>query len=145
MKRELQPRRRMEMQSHEKFEIFNLDMKVGDTLKVKGKISGDAEGFSINLGSCSSDLALHFNPRFTESVIVCNSKCCKAWQAEHRDHHFCFSRDSSVKLFIEFLEDKFKVKLPDDHHVEFPNRHGFDKLKYMSIKGGFRVTSFKLD
>ncbi|XP_040400808.1 galectin-2 isoform X2 [Cygnus olor] len=120
-------------------------MKVGDTLKVKGKISGDAEGFSINLGSCSSDLALHFNPRFTESVIVCNSKCCKAWQAEHRDHHFCFSRDSSVKLFIEFLEDKFKVKLPDDHHVEFPNRHGFDKLKYMSIKGGFRVTSFKLD
>uniref|UniRef100_A0A8B9I1C2 Galectin n=1 Tax=Anser brachyrhynchus TaxID=132585 RepID=A0A8B9I1C2_9AVES len=120
-------------------------MKTGDTLKVKGKISGDAEGFSINLGSSSSDLALHFNPRFTESVIVCNSKCCKAWQAEHRDHHFCFSRDSSVKLIIEFLEDKFKVKLPDDHHVEFPNRHGFDKLKYMSIKGGFRVTSFKLD
>uniref|UniRef100_A0A493TEK8 Galectin n=1 Tax=Anas platyrhynchos platyrhynchos TaxID=8840 RepID=A0A493TEK8_ANAPP len=82
----------------EKFEIFNLDMKVGDTLKVKGKISGDAEGFSINLGSSSSDLALHFNPRFTETVIVCNSRCGNAWQAEHRDHHFCFSRDSTVKV-----------------------------------------------
>lgn len=57
-----------------------------------------AHSFSINLGSSSSDLALHFNPRFTETVIVCNSRCGNAWQAEHRDHHFCFSRDSTVKV-----------------------------------------------
>ncbi|NXI66734.1 LEG2 protein, partial [Anseranas semipalmata] len=126
------------------FEIFNLDMKSGGTLKIKGKISEDADGFVINLGSSSSDLALHFNPRFTESVIVCNSKCSKAWQVEHRDSHFCFSKDSTVKLLIEFLADKFQVKLPDGHKVEFPNRHGYDKLSYMGIKGGFRVTSFKL-
>lgn len=54
--------------------------------------------FSINLGCRSSDLALHFNPRFNESVIVCNSKCSNAWQAEHRDNHLCFSRGSTVKV-----------------------------------------------
>lgn len=54
--------------------------------------------FSINLGSSSSDLAFHFSPRFNESVIVCNSRCSKAWQSEHRDHHLCFSKGSVVKV-----------------------------------------------
>ncbi|NXK49056.1 LEG2 protein, partial [Chauna torquata] len=127
-----------------KFEIFNLDMKAGGTLKIKGEISKDTEGFVINLGGSSSDLALHFNPRFNESVIVCNSKRSKAWEQEHRDKHFCFSKNSTVKLIIEFLADKFEVKLPDGHKVEFPNRHGYDKISYMGIKGGFKVISFKL-
>ncbi|NXP11132.1 LEG2 protein, partial [Thinocorus orbignyianus] len=126
------------------FEIFNLGMKTGDTLKIKGKISEDTDGFSINLGSKSSDLALHFNPRFNESVIVCNSRCSNAWQAEHRDDHLSFSRGSSVKITIEMLADKFEVKLPEGREVEFPNRHCYEKISYMSVKGGFRVTSFKL-
>ncbi|NXW16174.1 LEG2 protein, partial [Circaetus pectoralis] len=127
-----------------RIEIFNLDMKTGDTLKVKGKISSDADGFSINLGCSFSDLGLHFNPRFNESVIVCNSRCSNAWQAEHRDKHLCFSRGSTVKFIIEMLADKFQVKLPDGHQVEFPNRHCYNRISYMSVKGGFRVTSFKL-
>ncbi|XP_076194251.1 galectin-2 isoform X1 [Aptenodytes patagonicus] len=129
----------------EKLEIFNLDMKTGDTLKVKGKISDDSDGFSINLGCRSSDLALHFNPRFNESVIVCNSRCSNAWQAEHRDNLLCFSRGSTIKIIIEMLAEKFQVKLPDGHKVEFPNRHCYQMISYMSIRGGFRVTSFKLN
>uniref|UniRef100_A0A8C3KRL2 Galectin n=1 Tax=Calidris pygmaea TaxID=425635 RepID=A0A8C3KRL2_9CHAR len=120
-------------------------MKAGDALKIKGKISEYADGFSVNLGCKSSDLALHFNPRFNESVIVCNSRCSNAWQAEHRDKHLCFSKGSTVKIVIEMLSQKFLVKLPDGHEVEFPNRHCYDKISYMSVKGGFRVTSFKLD
>ncbi|KFO90878.1 Galectin-2, partial [Buceros rhinoceros silvestris] len=126
------------------FEILNLDMKCGDMLKIKGKVSEDADGFSINLGQSSSDLALHFNPRFNESAIVCNSMCSKTWQAEHRDNHLCFSKGSTIKIVIEMLADKFQVKLPDGHEVEFPNRHCYKKIEYMSIKGGFRVISFKL-
>ncbi|KAM9637490.1 galectin-2 [Morphnus guianensis] len=129
----------------ERIEIFNLDMKTGDTLKVKGKIPSDADGFSINLGCSFSDLGLHFNPRFNESVIVCNSRCSNTWQAEHRDKHLCFSRGSTVKFIIEMLADKFQVKLPDGHQVEFPNRHCYNRISYMSVKGGFRVTSFKLE
>ncbi|XP_067998497.1 galectin-2 isoform X2 [Melanerpes formicivorus] len=127
------------------FEMLNLHMKTGDTLELKGKISDDAEGFSINLGHSSSDLALHFNPRFNEPVIVCNSLCSNKWQTEYRDHHLPFSQGSTVKLAIEMKADKFEVKLPDGHDVEFPNRHCYNKVTYMSINGGFRVTSFKLD
>uniref|UniRef100_A0A8D0H757 Galectin n=1 Tax=Sphenodon punctatus TaxID=8508 RepID=A0A8D0H757_SPHPU len=127
----------------EKFEILNLDVKSGDSLKIKGKIADDTNSFVVNVGKSASDLGLHFNPRFDESVIVCNSKCADAWQSEHRDHHLPFSRGSQVK--IHFLGDKFRVRLPDGHEVEFPNRHGHDKISYLSVKGGFRVTSFKQD
>ncbi|XP_071405950.1 galectin-2 isoform X2 [Pithys albifrons albifrons] len=126
------------------FQILNLDMKPGNTLKVKGKISADTAGFSINLGSSLKDLALHFNPRFNESVIVCNSRCSNVWQQEHRDSHFSFFRGCTVKFLIEMLADKFRVKLPDGHEVCFPNRHNYHKINYMSIVGGFKITSFKL-
>ncbi|XP_030334776.1 galectin-2 isoform X3 [Strigops habroptila] len=131
--------------AEEEFEIFNLGLKTGESLKIKGKISDHTDGFSINLGSRSSDLAFHFNPRFNESVIVCNSRSASTWEAEHRDKHLCFSRGSSIKITIEMLEHKFLVKLPDGHEVEFPNRHCYSQINYMSVKGGFRVTSFKLD
>ncbi|XP_005039828.1 PREDICTED: galectin-2 isoform X1 [Ficedula albicollis] len=125
-------------------EILNLDMKPGNILKVKGKIPVDTVGFSINLGCNSRDLALHFNPRFNESVIVCNSKCSDCWQTEHRDHHLSFYRGSTVKFFIEMLSDKFRVKLPDGHEVYFPNRHGYRKINYVSIHGGLKMVSFRL-
>ncbi|NWV17562.1 LEG2 protein, partial [Origma solitaria] len=125
-------------------EILNLNMKPGNTLKVKGKISTDTVGFSINLGCSSRDLALHFNPRFDESVIVCNSKCSDMWQAEHRDNHLSFYRGSTVKFLIEMLSDKFRVKLPDGHEMYFPIRHNFCNIDYMSIAGGFKMISFKL-
>ncbi|NXL88623.1 LEG2 protein, partial [Alectura lathami] len=126
------------------FEVFNLDWRIGGIMKIKGKISDDANNFAINLGSKCSELAFHFNPRFNESVIVCNSMCSDSWQQEHRDHHFPFHKGSSVKLIIEFLGEKFQVKLPDDHEVEFPNRHGYEKIDYLNIRGGFKVISFKM-
>ncbi|XP_075793496.1 galectin-2 isoform X4 [Pelodiscus sinensis] len=129
----------------EKFEILNLDVKSGASLKIKGKISDDAENFVINLGKSASELGLHFNPRFNQSTIVCNSKCANCWQSEQRSDHLPFSKGSEVKFVVSFLGDKFKVKLPDGHELEFPNRHGYDKITYLSVKGGFRVISFKQD
>ncbi|NWZ05169.1 LEG2 protein, partial [Agelaius phoeniceus] len=125
-------------------EILNLNMKPGNTLKVKGKISADTVGFSINLGYSSRDLAFHFNPRFNESVIVCNSKHSDSWETELRDCHLPFFRGCTVKFFIEMLSDKFRVKLSDGHEVCFPNRHGYQNITYASILGGLRIISFKL-
>ncbi|NXH98876.1 LEG2 protein, partial [Pachycephala philippinensis] len=125
-------------------EVLNLDMKPGNTLKLKGKIAADTVGFSINLGCSLRDLAFHFNPRFNESVIVSNSKCSDVWQAEKRDYHLPFYKGCTVKFFIEMLSDKFRVKLPDGSELCFPNRHGYRKISFMSILGGFKMISFKL-
>ncbi|XP_045042948.1 galectin-2 isoform X3 [Desmodus rotundus] len=80
-----------------KFEIMNMDMKLGTTLKIKGKIADDANGFVINLGQGTDTLDLHFNPRFGESTIVCNSWDGNNWGQEQREDHMCFSPGSEVK------------------------------------------------
>lgn len=114
-------------------------------MKIKGKIDDDADGFVINLGQGTDKLALHFNPRFGESTIVCNSWDGNSWGKEQRDSHMCFSPGSEVKLIVTFEEDGFKVKLPDGHQLTFPNRLGYSHLSYLSVQGGFSITSFKLD
>lgn len=101
--------------------------------------------FVINLGQGTDKLALHFNPRFGESTIVCNSRDGNSWGKEQRDSHMCFSPGSEVKLIVTFEEDGFKVKLPDGHQLTFPNRLGYSHLSYLSVQGGFSITSFKLD
>ncbi|XP_068416850.1 galectin-2 [Eschrichtius robustus] len=128
-----------------KFEIMNMDMKVGTTLKIKGKIADDADGFVINLGQGTDKLNLHFNPRFGESTVVCNSRDGNSWGQEQRDSHMCFSPGSEVKLLVTFENNEFKVKLPDGHQLTFPNRLGHDHLSYLSVQGGFNISSFKLD
>uniref|UniRef100_A0A8C9MB94 Galectin n=1 Tax=Panthera tigris altaica TaxID=74533 RepID=A0A8C9MB94_PANTA len=126
------------------FEIVNMDMKLGSTLKIKGKIASDAVGFALNLGQGSSKVDLHFNPRFSESVIVCNS-LDGTWGEEQKDGHMCFSPGSEVKFTVTFDNDGFKVKLSDGHQLTFPNRMGHSHLSYLSIQGGLSITSFKIE
>ncbi|XP_004700356.2 galectin-2 [Echinops telfairi] len=128
----------------EEFEVKNMDVKSGTTLKIKGKIADGTNGFSINLGQEANKLNLHFNPRFNESCIVCNSMD-GSWGKEQRESHLCFSPGSEVKFTVTFENEQFQVKLPDDHVVTFPNRLGHSQLSYMSVKGGFKVSSFKIE
>ncbi|XP_032202237.1 galectin-2 isoform X1 [Mustela erminea] len=127
-----------------KFEITNMDMKLGTTLKIKGKIASDADGFVINLGQGSEQLNLHFNPRFNDSTIVCNSRD-GSWGEEQREGHMCFSPGSEVKITVTFGNDGFKVKLPDGHQLTFPNRLGHSHLSYLSVLDGLSVSSFKIN
>uniref|UniRef100_A0A5F9C5W9 Galectin n=1 Tax=Oryctolagus cuniculus TaxID=9986 RepID=A0A5F9C5W9_RABIT len=101
--------------------------------------------FVINLGQGTDKLGLHFNPRFKESTIVCNSRDGSQWGREQRENHLCFSPGSEVKLTMTFEGDKFKVKLPDGHELTFPNRLGHSHLSYLGVQGGFSISSFKFE
>ncbi|XP_006890281.1 PREDICTED: galectin-2 [Elephantulus edwardii] len=121
-----------------------MDMKSGTTLTIKGKISNDTDNFVINLGQSADKLNFHFNPRFNESTIVCNTRD-GAWGQEQRENHLNFHRGSEVKITVTFEGDWFKVKLPDGYILTFPNRLGHTHLDYLGVKGGFKVSSFKFN
>nr|XP_004650647.1 galectin-2 [Jaculus jaculus] len=127
-----------------KVEITNLHMKTGMTLKLKGKIEDSVDSFVINLGQGTDKLALHFNPRFNESTIVCNSQDGGSWGQEQRDDHMCFSPGSSVKISVTFQDNEFEVTLPDGHKLTFPNRLGHSHLSYLGVDR-FHISSFKLE
>ncbi|XP_043823963.1 galectin-2 isoform X2 [Dromiciops gliroides] len=125
-------------------EIYHMELKKGMALKLKGKINDDTSRFTIDLGQDPGNIALHFNPRFDENVIVCNSQNGGHWEQEHRDDHMCFRPGTEIKLTVTFEEDEFQVKLPDGHQVQFPNRGKCSHLPYLCVKG-ISLTSFKLD
>ncbi|XP_058430268.1 galectin-2 isoform X2 [Marmota monax] len=129
---------------HGELEMTKLDLKPGTTLKIKGRIADEADGFVINLGHGTDKLGLHFNPRFKESTIVCNTRDGN-WGKEHRDSHLCFSPGSQTKVTLAFHSDEFKVELPDGYELTFPNRLGYSHLSYLCVKGGLQVSSLKLN
>ncbi|MBN3302431.1 galectin-2 [Amia ocellicauda] len=129
------------------FEVKNMELRVGDKLKVKGRVLEDAERFQIDLGRDPDHLALHFNPRFHDDtdgeVIVCNSKCDGSWGSEQRDRAFPFEKGAEVKLTVKVTGEGFEVELPDNRELFFSDRLGLDTLNYIRVRGHFKVTSFK--
>lgn len=127
-------------------EIRNVEMKVGDTMKIKGKISDEADRFAVNLGSDADHIGLHFQPRFHDcddgAVIVCNSKCAGCWDSEQREHDFPFNKGDKFKMSITFKGDVFAIKLPNDSVIEFPNRLSLETVTFVSVDGDFKLVSF---
>ncbi|KAL6474460.1 hypothetical protein MHYP_G00180210 [Metynnis hypsauchen] len=112
----------------------NVLLRAGDQLKVQGKIHADAKRFQIDLGASSSELALHFNPRFqddnadTPLCLVCNSRSGDLWDQEQRDTPNPFQPGSSFKVVVKHTGKLFEVKLPDEQAIEFPNRQGVETV-----------------
>ncbi|XP_028311926.1 galectin-2-like [Gouania willdenowi] len=129
-------------------ELRNVTMTAGDELKIKGEILDDAERFQIDLGCDNDDLALHFNPRFDDDtdghVLVFNSKTAGFWDEERRETDSPLQRGTDVKIVLRHSGDVFEVLLADGQEVQFPNRVGMDVISYISIRGDFRLTSFKI-
>ncbi|XP_038639774.1 galectin-1-like [Scyliorhinus canicula] len=130
-------------------EMFDVDMKVGDTVKIKVFVDPEADRFAISLGKDDFDLALHFNPRFDDhqdgQVIVFNSKEGGEWCTEQReDSFFMFEKGECFKFSITFLGEKFEIKFPD-YVLEFSNRTSMDTMTFLSVQGDVRVKSLKFD
>lgn len=95
--------------------------------------------FSINL-QCPSisqrhknetDIILHFNPRFPESVTVRNSMLSGEWGAEEREGEMVFKQGAEFIIDIYCEEDVFKVR--NAMHNDNNNINQF-----------YRVTSLRL-
>ena len=72
--------------------------------------------FAINLACDDSencDIALHFNPRFEERVVVRNNRVGGAWQNEEREQgdEFPFEKKDAFEIAINVKEDKFVVSV----------------------------------
>ncbi|XP_012378045.2 galectin-2-like [Dasypus novemcinctus] len=121
--------------AQETFEIMNMAMNLGTTLKVKGNIAKNDDHFAINLGEGPEKLGLHFNPRYDRSSIVLNSFDGE-WGKELVVNHLCFAQGSEITVVMTFDSDGFKVTLPDGHQISFPNRLGLSQVPYLRVEGG---------
>ncbi|XP_061086512.1 galactose-binding lectin l-1-like [Conger conger] len=108
-------------------------------LKVSGVIKPDPIRFMINVGRSMENIALHFNPRFNiygdVRTIVMNSKEGNSWKEEQRDGNFPFEAGKEFEVTIVFNFDTFDIYLANGDKLQFPNRLGDKKYKYIYFGG----------
>ncbi|XP_053145814.1 16 kDa beta-galactoside-binding lectin-like isoform X2 [Hemicordylus capensis] len=127
----------------------HLNMKAGELVQVKGKLTAEAKSFTLKLGRDCSDLMLYFNPRFESDgeakTIVCNSMTSGKWGEEKRESAFPFRQGEEVKLCLSFDAKEVTVKVHEDQVIKFPNRLGLESAEFLSVAGDFKMTSLKFE
>ncbi|CAL8267572.1 unnamed protein product [Merluccius merluccius] len=84
----------------------NVNLKVGDQLRVKGFIPAGADRFIINLGTGERDVALHFNPTFQEdgkTLVVCKELTAGKWGQEKSQLCPVICRGQNIKVRPQFV------------------------------------------
>ncbi|KAK7930667.1 hypothetical protein WMY93_007062 [Mugilogobius chulae] len=124
--------------------VKDMTFKEGQEFKIRVRPKDDACSFAINIGHNEDNIALHFNPRFDENIVVCNSMSGDCWGDEHRDMNFPFCRGEECKFYINFNMEAFYIKLPDGSMIHFPNRLGDLKYKHFDVTGDARIVGIKI-
>ncbi|KAM6972548.1 lectin, galactoside-binding, soluble, 2b [Aplochiton taeniatus] len=121
-----------------------MSFKQGQELKITVLPNSDASTFAINLGHDSDNFALHFNPRFHNGTIVCNSLSGGTWGDEQQEGCQPFQAGAENKVTVNFNMDQFHIKLPDGNTIYFPNRLGEVKYNHFDISGDARIIAIKI-
>ncbi|XP_058627519.1 beta-galactoside-binding lectin-like isoform X2 [Onychostoma macrolepis] len=128
--------------------VQNMSFKTGQTLTLTGVPSADSTNFAINIGDSAEDVALHMNPRFDahgdQCAVVCNSFQGGNWCEEQRGASFPFNQNEEFQIKITFTNEEFLVTLPDGSQINFPNRQGGEKYKYIHIEGEVRIHGIEI-
>ncbi|KAG5832260.1 hypothetical protein ANANG_G00289200 [Anguilla anguilla] len=95
----------------------------GWSIILKGEPPSEASKFEINF-LCDRDdrIAFHFNPRFTESDIVCNSFMSNRWGQEERCTNFPFGTEEPFQIEIYSDNESFHVYIDDTKVMQYKHR-----------------------
>ncbi|KAM7394663.1 hypothetical protein PAMP_021449 [Pampus punctatissimus] len=128
--------------------VMEMSFKEGHELKVRVKPKDDCASFAINIGHDPENLAMHFNPRFQlggdNNIIVFNSMSGGCWGDEQRDENFPFVCGEECKLYVNFNNEQFYIKLPDGSMINFPNRLGDVKYNFFHVTGDAKIIGIKI-
>ncbi|XP_047663586.1 grifin [Tachysurus fulvidraco] len=118
----------------------------GWSVVVKGQPSSAADKFEINF-LCDQDdrIAFHFNPRFKESDIVCNSFLANQWGQEQRCTNFLFETNEPFQIEIDSDEDNFYVYIDDTKIMQFKHRvHDLKTITKVQVVKDIDISSVEI-
>ncbi|TKR73792.1 hypothetical protein L596_021062 [Steinernema carpocapsae] len=102
----------------------------------------DSTKFDINFNANQDnrpETYFHFNPRFSESQIVCGSTKHGAWQPEERSRSFPFSFDKIFTLDFIPSPTEMEVKYNGRHLLSFKFRDTMQYINEIAISGNIKV------
>ncbi|KAK7487135.1 hypothetical protein BaRGS_00021630 [Batillaria attramentaria] len=122
-------------------------LKVGQSVRVRGMVKDDADGFVVNF-NCDCDgetIGLHFNPRQNEEDTVLNARFGD-WGEEQRGipGDFPFQRGEFFEAFFVATEGYFNVYVNEKFFTTFDYRCDRGDICHLEIKGDVELLDVEL-
>lgn len=111
-------------------------MDYGRWLHITGAVIKHQERFHIELKS-GDNVALHFNPRVTDEVVVRNSFLDGEWGEEDRENtSFPFEESEPFEIFISSQPDAYKIYVNGVFFVDYPHRMPCQSVSHLLVADG---------
>ncbi|XP_069763077.1 grifin isoform X2 [Narcine bancroftii] len=118
----------------------------GWNVTVKGEPTSGAKRFEVNfLCDRSEEIAFHFNPRFTESLLVCNSYLANKWGTEERSTAWPCEVEEPFQVEIYSDEEYFHVLLDGAAVCQFKHRvKNLNSITRFQVLNDVKISSVEI-
>uniref|UniRef100_A0A3Q3QJ42 Galectin n=1 Tax=Monopterus albus TaxID=43700 RepID=A0A3Q3QJ42_MONAL len=123
-------------------------LREGVSIYLQGTIPDNITRFFINL-LCgefeSSDIALHFNPRFDGwDKVVFNTCQNGSWQSEEKIRSMPFCKGQSFEMVIIVTSQGYQIKVNGNEFHTFQHRIPFERVRAMQIGGDVSIQTINV-
>ncbi|XP_033736262.1 galectin-9-like isoform X2 [Pecten maximus] len=122
----------------------------GKQIFIQGVLPMTQDNFVVNL-QCSPqgypqvEVALHFNPRFNQGLVVRNSHQKGSWKKEETYGNFPFHPGQPFELIIAVETSQYKIAVNGQHFTEFQHRIPVHLVNTINIAGGVSIFCVRFD
>lgn len=111
-------------------------MDYGRWLHITGAVIKHQERFHVELKS-GDNVALHFNPRIPDQVVVRNSFLDGEWGEEDRENtYFPFEESEPFEIFISSQPDAYKIYINGVFFADYPHRMPCQSVSHLLVADG---------
>ncbi|XP_041796241.1 galectin-4-like isoform X2 [Chelmon rostratus] len=123
-------------------------LREGTSIYIQGSVPEDINRFYVNL-LCgqfeSSDIALHFNPRFDGwDKVVFNTFQNDSWESEEKIHNMPFCKGQSFEIVIMITSQGYQVRVNGNDFYTFQHRIPVERVCAMGIGGDVYIQTINI-